>query len=1637
MVEKKTEELILEARNFFEAHKKEIGKSVKEGKNIIYIGFEEITSFSPIISEMLITHPEEILQVLEVALEETGLVTNPRVRLLSLPEQYSEKIRNLRAKHLNKMMQIEGIVRQASEVRPQVINAKFECPSCGTIISVLQIESRFREPTRCSCGRKGGFKLVTKDMVDAQRIVIEESPESLVGGEQPRRISIFLKEDLVEPKMEDKTTPGSRVRVIGILKEIPRLSQTGGILTRYDIALEANNIISLEETFEELDISEEEERQIKELAADERVFEKFMESIAPSVFGYEEIKKSLVLQLFGGIKKIRSDNTQSRGDIHVLLVGDPGVAKSIGRNEKILYFSNNEHGYETIEKIFEKFSRYPKNLNVLTINQQKHNVEWCHVKEIIKHLPEKSLIKIKTEHGKEIIATKDHSFITLSESGEIIPISGDKLTQNSYLPIPTNFHKQIIDAIETANYNTNKTNARQLPNKIKLNNDFGFFVGIFLSEGNIRGGKDVLISSNNTEIKGKINKFIKKLGLNPRIEKKAISIPSKSLANFLNFYCYKKDSNWKNTKIKGCYSRIKKIPDFSYFSNEEFIKGLLSGVFSGDGRYIKDKIKARGIELITVSKELAHGTSDLLFSIGILNRIIKRQYIYKNNKTNYFTIQIPNYMLRLFFKKINFLREKLVFSAPIYSYHDLIPCGNLIYNLVKKLGFNRRINGNRTLAAEMRTVKKRNKIGRIRLLKILDNLPKRAKHMEEFKVLKKIAQSPLVWSKIVKIEKIKGKKENVYDLYIPKTNTFVANGIGVHNSVMLKFISGIAPKGRYVAGKGTTSAGLTATVVRDEFLRGWSLEAGAMVLANKGLVAIDEIEKMDPQDRSAMHEAMEQQCYLPNLEITFTDNSKEKIGQFIDKLMDKNKSVIKKGNNCEILKLNKNIKILTTDFESIYPTTINRVSRHLAPKKFVKINLVNGRKVTVTPEHPCWTVKDGKITTIPAINLKTGNFFPIPAELPIEGEEQDLNPYKNGPALCKLLGYHITDGCYELNRGIKNGIQFCNNDKKLIDDYINSIKEVFDINPVITKRKNQFSVRVISKQVVEFIKNLDKNLLEKGKFKKIPDKIIKCKREDIVFLLRAIFDGDGTVVNVKRNGCRVSLVTENIELAEQVSELLLRFAILSSIYKDKEFFRVDICGQENLLKFFNYIGFLSKKKHDRLKIYFKKQKTYRSISDIVPNTTETIKRIFKHLKINVERDLGNQICMNCNKHRLFLQKMVNTAEEKIDRLLKEKKVLENTTNSLELRRIRKKLEFSALNISKKLEISSYMLEQYEKKEINNKPYQKLLLIEIEKMLSILPELREIKKLAFGKIRWSRIKSVEVIKNENIKWVYDITVEPTHSFISNNMILHNSVTISKANVQASLRAETSVLAAANPKFGRFDPYQTVASQIDMPPTLINRFDVIFILKDNPDRARDEAIATHVLLEHQQLAEKTFIDRELFKKYIAYSKQKIFPKLTDEAVDEIKKFYVDLRNTPVSIEQPTKPLPISARQLEALVRLSEAAARLRLSKKVTKQDAKIAIDLMKFYLMQVGYDYETKTYDIDRIATGVSTSQRGKIILVRENLIRLESRLGKLIPIEEIKKELGGKIEEKDIDDALDKLTISGDIFHPRKGFVQRM
>ncbi len=293
----------------------------------LFIDFNLLDIEEPDLADDLLNNPEETLDLFKKAYEELELPLYPR--FINLPPSNIIKIKDIRTRNLHKFIQIEGIVRQASEVRPASASIIFECPACAQRIEEIQTSNRVKEPKRCpNCGRVGRFTVVDKKLEDTQRIVLEELPEKMEGGEQPQRIDVLLKNDLVDPTIVKKTCPGSKVEITGILNDVPIYLRSGGKSNRYDLILIANGIRPIEYEFTEIEITEKDEEEIKKFASDPNVFKKFVESIAPNIYGNEEIKEAIAIQLFGGVRKVRSDGTAVRGDIHILLVGDPGVSKT-------------------------------------------------------------------------------------------------------------------------------------------------------------------------------------------------------------------------------------------------------------------------------------------------------------------------------------------------------------------------------------------------------------------------------------------------------------------------------------------------------------------------------------------------------------------------------------------------------------------------------------------------------------------------------------------------------------------------------------------------------------------------------------------------------------------------------------------------------------------------------------------------------------------------------------------------------------------------------------------------------------------------------------------------------------------------------------------------------------------------------------------------------------------------------------------------------------------------------------------------------------------------------------------------------------------------------------------------------------
>ncbi|XRO77054.1 ATP-binding protein [Methanocaldococcus sp. 10A] len=327
--------------------------------------------------------------------------------------------------------------------------------------------------------------------------------------------------------------------------------------------------------------------------------------------------------------------------------------------------------------------------------------------------------------------------------------------------------------------------------------------------------------------------------------------------------------------------------------------------------------------------------------------------------------------------------------------------------------------------------------------------------------------------------------------------------------------------------------------------------------------------------------------------------------------------------------------------------------------------------------------------------------------------------------------------------------------------------------------------------------------------------------------------------------------------------------------------------------------------------------------------------------------------------------------------------------------------------------------------------------------------------------WVVKPGVFVRANEGTACIDELTVDKNVMKYILEAMESQTIHVNKGGINVKLPARCAVLAACNPKRGRFDRNLTVIEQIDIPAPLLSRFDLIFPLMDKPNRKGDDEIAEHILNTHIETATKDYkilgaididgitVDEKLLKYYIIYARscayieenqdlylgefdetKLIMPYLTDKAKKMIKKYYLEMRK----LGEGDNPIPITARQLEAIIRIAEMHAKARLSDKVEDVDAEVAINIIDDCLKQVAYDPETGTLDLDKIA-GTPKSRRDKMDAVL-NIIReiVSLRDDGLAPEEEIyeKAESIG-LSEKDVESALEYLKKAGDIYNPRIGF----
>ena len=311
----------------------EIADKYPEHKSL-NVDYADINVYSVDFAMFILDYPDRCLGLArKTVMSLVPNVSRPgdviNVRIHNLPRDATVEIRNLRSEHLLKLVAVEGLARKVTAVKPRLTHALFRCARCGAETWVEENGMILREPIMCSNPEGGCNKQAVRFILDqnasvytdTQKIEIQESPEGLRGGAQPERITGYVEDDIA-----GQVTAGNRITLIGVLRAVEKPDRDK--TTVFDTFLDVLAVEFEQHEYDEIQITAEDEEKIQEMSRDPELFNNIVQSISPTINGLEDVKRAIALQLFGGSHKTLDDGTVIRGDMHILLIGDPGVAKS-------------------------------------------------------------------------------------------------------------------------------------------------------------------------------------------------------------------------------------------------------------------------------------------------------------------------------------------------------------------------------------------------------------------------------------------------------------------------------------------------------------------------------------------------------------------------------------------------------------------------------------------------------------------------------------------------------------------------------------------------------------------------------------------------------------------------------------------------------------------------------------------------------------------------------------------------------------------------------------------------------------------------------------------------------------------------------------------------------------------------------------------------------------------------------------------------------------------------------------------------------------------------------------------------------------------------------------------------------------
>src|SRR3989449_4635825 len=696
--------------------------SVSNGKSLI-IDFDDLISFDPALARSIVERPDDYITYASSAATAQMRVEDPEYaehvgKIFARFRRFPEKtaLRKIGAEHIKKLALVDGIVVRTTQVRPTIVSAVFRCRKCLETIVQDQEGELIRGPgTHCPfCKQSTSFELIEEQskFKNTQEARIQERPEDLPPGQLPRYLDIRLEDDLV-----DSARPGDRVAVTSIVRAEKQTVGERGRLRTFNIYLDANFVDVVGKETEVVEITTEDEKQILEAARDPWVQRKLVMSLAPSIYGYEDVKEGILYLLFGGTAKQLPDGINIRGDENVLLIGDPGCL--IGDERIVL-------GDGTIAKIQDLGHDHLEELDVPVLTGRGGAERDVATRFHVYH--DRPTMEIVTESGKSVRGTYNHPLLAV-EIVERTQIRRwkrlDEFRVGDRVAVVTGFPCYITGLVNTAWHPLPYTlgpKFRAGP-PTKVTPELGAFMGYLLGDGWVQryqagftvadGEKDVL--------KMLCAMSIKLFGISPKVSSR--KGPNRNVELFEGVI-HSQDVAYNLATLKE-----KRIPDLILKSGDSVVSPFLRWLYEADGTVFSSKRGCGAIGLKAKNIELLRDVQILLLRFGIHSRIISNAL--------------------------------------------LIRRGESILKFADKIGF--------------ASVKKQTRLADLRA---------RAARLKRF--------GRQHSERIVAV--YHREPADVYDIEVPQSHKFVANGIVSHNtakSQLLQYVSRIAPRGLYTSGRGT------------------------------------------------------------------------------------------------------------------------------------------------------------------------------------------------------------------------------------------------------------------------------------------------------------------------------------------------------------------------------------------------------------------------------------------------------------------------------------------------------------------------------------------------------------------------------------------------------------------------------------------------------------------------------------------------------------------------------------------------------------------------------------------------------------------------------------------------------------------